>query len=399
MKSSAFFLAAAFLLGCSPSEQAAPTDPSTPAAAATASSAAINIDDPETCRACHGPIVQEWSESMHARAHYDRDPVFAAMRDLRAIKQGPQIVPKCRNCHTPRDTEDESTLAAKAGVSCATCHNAAHVTPSEVAKGAALISFDPAGTLRSARDVRAGASPAHPTGPAAPHLADGSSICLACHGAVANGAGAPTCTTGSEIAGGSQAGASCTSCHMPSTDGASGPFSARPTHASHQFPGPHRAWYQDDVSMLASAVALDLSWEGDAVLATLSNQAAHAFPSGFPGRMATLAVVGFDESGATVWEDLPSAPSQPGALLRKVYVDDAGKPTLPPFAKALKEDTRLTADEVRTLRWSPPAEVTRVQATLRYFLLPPPAAKAIGIQDAPESKPVVVAQTEAKRPR
>lgn len=400
MSRNTLLLAALLLIACGGSSPAPePTTPersdATPAEETSPeahASAGIDIDDPATCTGCHAPIVSEWQESMHARAHVKNDPIFSAMRDLRAKKQGEQIVPKCRVCHNPRDTEDETSPAAMAGVSCATCHNLAGVESSEMAKGSKLLTYADDGVLRGPHDIDPGTSPAHGTGPAAPWLTDGQTVCLACHANTANPKGAPTCTTGSEIAASDDPDASCTSCHMPEVEGASGPFSDRPTHRSHQFLGPHRAWYQDDPSILAAAMDLELTWEDGILVATLTNQAGHAFPSGFPGRVAAVVVKGFDAGGAEVW-----TADAPGLLLRKIYVDAEGKPILPPFADSLKEDTRLQPGAVRRVTMNPPATVARAQATLVYRLLPPPAAEALGMTDAPEAQPKKVKQVEAKR--
>ena len=359
----------------------------------------VDINNPESCRACHAPIVEEWEQSMHSRAHYDKDPIFANMRDLRVKRQGEIIVPKCRNCHNPRDTKDESTPAAKAGVSCAACHNAAHVEQSDMAKGAKLISYDESGVLLGARNIAPDASPAHPTGPAAPHLSDGSSICLACHSNTANPAGVPACTTGSEISSGSHAEASCASCHMPKVKGSSGPYSDRAEHASHTFPGPHRAYYQADTSLLEQAVDLSLSWQGDELIATATNKSGHSFPSGFPGRMAMVKVRGFDAAGAEVWTNIKDNPpaEDPSAVFFKIYIDEEGKPTMPPFAKELKSDTRLSPDEIRTLRWTPPQSVKRAEAIVVYRLMPPKVAKALGLTEAPEAQAIAFSKKKATR--
>jgi hypothetical protein len=322
------------VLACSPSERAPtaspqtvvsrPDDLGTPAAHASLDGRSV-----DACAGCHEAIVAEWRTSMHARAHHDRDPVYGAMRTLRMARQGDQVARKCATCHDPLDPEDPDSAAGRLGVACTACH-----------------ALDDLGAAT---------------------VADGRTVCLQCHAEATNPAGAPVCTTGSENA--AMGGVSCASCHMPPADG----------HASHAFPGPHRAWYQDDPSMLARAVAVGIDRRGDELVVSVTNTSGHGFPSGFPGRVARVRLVGDG------WTAAPDA-----LLFRKVYVDETGQPTLPPFAARLQTDSRLTPGETRTVRVPVPDAVTDVHAELVFALLPEPAAKALGITDLPEAKPVVV---------
>lgn len=365
-------LVALFACG-SPEPEASPAPVEAAKAAPVAS---FDPDDPTSCAPCHGQVVSEWQTSMHSQAHHDRDPIYGAMRTLRMAKQGEAVGGKCLTCHTPRAPEAPDSAAAQAGVSCATCHAAAEVH-ADRGPGAKALVFDDT-VFRSARDVAPGASPVHGTGPAAPHLADGRTMCLACHDATTTPADQPACTTGPEheaLAGDG----TCVSCHMPRVDGPSGAVSGRADHPSHAFLGPHQAW-SGDASFLASAVDLTVALEGRTATVTLTNQAGHAFPTGFPGRMAVLVVKGLDAGGATVWSNVPEQGlPEPAFLLNKVYVDADGKPVAAPFAKELKADRRLVPGEVRPVTVEVPAGVVAVEAELVFRLLPPPLAKALKV--------------------
>lgn len=355
--------------------------------------AALNPDDPSSCAPCHAAVVGEWQESMHSRAHHDNDPIYGAMRELRMARQGEQVAGKCAQCHTPRDPANDASEVAHTGVSCATCHAAESVGEG---LGAQALHFADGATFYGPSELAAGASPVHGTGGTRPHLADGRTLCLTCHDAMKNPSDAPTCTTGPESA---DSEASCTSCHMPLVEAASGSVDRDAQHRSHQFAGPHRAWYQDDPSMLAQAVDLSARLDGGKVHITLANQTGHAFPTGFPGRTAVVRATGFDAEGNEVWHNIESDPmaERPDAVLNKVYVDDAGSPTLPPFAARLARDNRLTAGETRELAWDVPAAVDRVDVKLVFLLLPGPAVAALGLEGTPEATPRGFAQTSTRQ--
>lgn len=380
-------LTLSLLAGCFDFEP--PPIPPEPQEKVTAPHQDLDLDDVNACAACHAAVTTEWRESMHAQAHHSRDPIYGAMRTFRMGKEGEALGEKCNACHAPRAEGSEDSAAAVQGVSCATCHTTLGVTPGK--EGAAALVPTPDGSLRGPHDLAPDVSPAHRNGPASPVIADGTTLCLACHAATQNAQGVASCTTGpehSEL----PAGATCASCHMPRVAGPSGAASSRADHASHIFSGPHRAWYQQDVALLASALQVTGTWEGDALTVTVHNAAGHAFPTGYPGRVAALKLVGHDKTGTVVWSSFQDDPmtESPEALWNKVYVDAAGQPTMPPYAAELKADRRLKPDETRVLTFSPPAAVRSIEAMLVFRLLAPPAAQTLGLQDSPEAAPRLV---------
>lgn len=349
----------------------------------------VRPDDPQSCAVCHPAIVAEWSESMHAHAHHEQDPIFGAMRTLRAKREGAQIEARCNVCHQPRDVEGRDAAIARTGVSCATCHelDAVHLGPGRSLGAGALVRGEP-GRMRGARDVPDGSSPVHASGPALPELRDGSTLCLACHAREQNPAGLATCETGDEL-GKAVGSESCVSCHMPEQPFPSGPVSTKASHRSHVFSGPHRAFLQDDASHFATAVELAGRFQGERFVLTLQNRSGHSFPSGFPGRLVIVVLRGLDSAGQERWRNVRAEPLQehPEAVLNKAYVDAEGKPTLAPYGVKLARDTRLGPGELRELTVAVPPDVVQVEATLRYFLVAPPAAEKLGIAALPEAKP------------
>lgn len=391
-----------FLVGCS-SKPSGPPEPvavepnPTAVELAKALEQPINLDDPATCAVCHAAVYAEWTESMHARAHHTKDPIYGAMRAFR-IGIGQKIEGKCANCHAPRADKDLEGPAALTGVSCATCHNLEAVHSAEASKGRRQLVFAKDDTMRSARDVPDGTSPVHGNGPALPELADGKSLCLACHGTHENPAGVPVCTTGSELE--EHAGSeTCVSCHMPEVDAPSGVVSSKSKHRSHQFLGPHRSYETEGGHILEEAVQLTGQLRGRRLVVSLRNQSGHSFPSGFPGRMAVLRIRGLDAEGRTVWKNFESdaMTESPESVLNKVYADENGEPTLPPLAKSMLRDSRLRPDETREIIFEVDPATASAELALSYYLVPPPAAKRIGVDAEELLRPVPVARLVLQR--
>jgi len=393
IRSTLLFVAAVVSsLGCERKERSS---------AERAAMTAVNPDDPRPCGSCHATVVEEWRQSMHSRADHRADPIYAALRELRSTRQGDASVAECAQCHNPRSPDNLERETARVGVGCAACHNVQTVHSEPGKFGARAIERGVDNRMVGPHDLEPGVSPGHATGPSADFIKDGRSLCLACHAARDNPQGVSTCTTGFEHAAHQNANATCVSCHMPRVDSPAGAVNRARTHASHAFIGPHRAWYQDDVSLLASAIKLSATLGEGTLEVTLDNRSGHGFPTGFPGRMAVLTAVGKDATGAPVWRnyETDAARESPASVLNKVYVDGEGKPVMPPFAAELKRDNRLKPDEVRALDFVVPAAVVTVELSLAYRLLPPPAAKTLGLQDALEAEPrVIIEHTVRAKP-
>lgn len=369
----------------------------TPAAFA-AGHPAVDPTNPQTCAPCHGNIVEEWSESMHSMAHQSRDPIFGAMREMRMKKQGPQLGAQCARCHSPVAVEAPESPAAVAGVSCAACHQLSGVELTAESEGAPNLKRVEEVIFRGPHDLAPNASPVHGTGPAAPWLTDGKTVCMSCHSLHTNHNGLAVCSTGQEQVGEAKA-EQCTSCHMPEVQGPAGAVGGRATHRSHIFSGPHRLWLQNDDSLMKTAVGLSVRFEGAEVVVTLKNGSSHGFPTGFPGRMALVEVVGEGADGAQVWRNAGKGPMKidPKAVLNRVYLSGEGKPTMPPFAAKPGPDRRLKSGETRELRYAVPATVSRVKARVKYVLAPPPMVKKLKLGDRPEARPKVITAAEAQR--
>ena len=360
----------------------------------------FDVDDPAQCAGCHAEIVAQWRSSMHAHSHHSQDPIFDAMRSLRMKREGAKLAGRCAQCHGPRDPGDPESRVSKVGVGCASCHLVDNLDRAGgKKKGAQALSFSES-TMRGPHDIEIAPAAPHGVGKAAPFIKDGKNLCLACHDAMRNPQGAATCTTGTEYAAG-QAEKSCAECHMPTVERPNGAASQRKSHASHRFLGPH-ALFGDErqKDFMASAIEMTGEVKKHDLELNLQNEAGHSVPSGFPGRVVLIKMVGFDASKNPVWSNWSDDPMKedPDAVLNKVYVDTAGNPTMPPYSARLERDNRLAPGEQRKLTWKLPPVVERVEVQLLYRLLSPGAVKGLGLSDSRLAEAQPFARLTLRRP-
>ena len=339
----------------------------------------VDVDDPATCTPCHQAIVGEWSESLHRQAHHSQDPIYAALRSLRMRDEGPEVAGACAKCHTPRAPVGD-VEGGLHGVSCAACHGVQAVKASGV--GRDRFEAAPPGVLLGPHDVAAGASPAHGTGPAPAHFADGSTLCMACHEQLANPRGVGMCATGLEWQAGGQP--ACTHCHMPEVATPNGVADTDGRHRDHRFFG--HGMQADNPAALTLAGRI----VGDTLVLTATNQSGHALPTGFPGRVVQIELEGFDGAGRSVWRPTDVQ----GLALRRAFFDAAGAPTMPHQAVKAGPDTRLVAGEARLIPVAVPSEVQRIEAWAVHLALPPPVATRLGL---PPLTPRLLGRTTIQR--
>lgn len=359
----------------------------------------VDPDDPDACAQCHAQIVSEWKESMHARSHHAKDPIYGGVHGLVAKKLGADTAKACARCHNPRDPDEPTSPAGALGVSCATCHMLDDVHVGTGKSGADALVFASEVRMRAGHDMAPGSSPAHQTGPAPEFIKDRETLCLACHDAATNPGGVTTCATGAEFEGRAAKEKGCIDCHMPRIEGPGGEVGSRSEHARHVFLGPHRAWYEQDSSFLAEAVSLETTFAEAGLQVTITNRSGHGFPTGFPGRTAVLMVIGKDAAGEVVWRNIENDPMKesPDSVFNKVYVDEEGKPTMPVFSASMKRDNRLKPAEVRTLTFEVPESVATVDSKLFLHLVPKAAHEKIGIAGELEAEPRLVTTAVATR--
>ncbi|MCA9543761.1 MAG: hypothetical protein KC613_05205 [Myxococcales bacterium] len=363
----------------------------------------LDFDNPATCAPCHAAVVAEWTRSMHAQAHHSKDPVYAGLRAVRMAKEGAAVAQGCDTCHAPRAAgPDDLSPAATNGVSCATCHTTAHVKAQ--GQGAArLVPFEDPKMIQGPNKARPGMVAPHGLGgDPPPHFVDGMSLCLACHEQLVSPKGVTLCNTGHEFGGlgGAFPDQRCIDCHMPIIEGPSGTVDRDQAHASHSFVGPHHRWTPAEQGATPpQPVEVEAAFDGGLLRVVLKNGAGHGWPSGFPARLALVKLVGLDAGGQPVWTNFKDDPlaESPESVLNAVFVDAAGKPTLPPFSVAKQRENRLRPGEARTVTYAVPAAVKAVKGKVLYRLVPPPAVKLFKLEGLPEAEPRPVIDFEVAR--
>jgi hypothetical protein len=135
-----------------------------------------------------------------------------------------------------------------------------------------------------------------------------------------------------------------------------------------------------DGKMITRGLAMSMQTErsGDVIKATLivRNRLPHAYPTGAPFRNFFIRVATYDKDGKMLWKNYQVHPikDDPKAAFWLTLGDKDGKPTVPPKATQILQDSRLKPNEVRTLTYEIPVEpgTSIVRAEALYDLLLPP---------------------------
>jgi len=387
---------------------------------------------PEACMKCHEEIVTQWQGSMHANSSALKDPIHGAfyknvMGDptQENLRNKKGQYPVCLKCHAPvAALEKKTDLSAKPayaqGIGCTTCHSIKAFKGLDKPDGKPLYGIDayemdtaslygPSGisytTDRTPEDAK-WPTPVHHPVPIQGNksaLFKSNDACMGCHEKRANAHGTPLCRTGNEYRS-SKNFISCQACHMSIVtvpkmkDGQVVPGETV-TIPDHSMAGGH------DGKMITRGIALemDTTREGDVLKAkiTVRNRLPHAYPTGAPFRNFFIRVATYDKDGKLLWKNYKVHPikDDPKAAFWYTLGDEAGKPTMPPKATQVLQDSRLKPNEVRTLEYDipVPAGTSIVRAEALYdLLLPPIKAKMKGKLPDDLMKPKLAASAEIR---
>jgi hypothetical protein len=170
---------------------------------------------------CHSSFIDQWQQSMHAKAL--TDPLFRSKVAEGNAATGGAIGPFCLKCHGPVATmtgslaNTDTKTAGAQGIVCSFCHQ---VTGGTAPTNNVALMVDPSGVYRAQLST-----------PTAPHATAysgfhaTSAICGSCHNVSHPGNGLPIEATYTEWQGSPQAkaGIQCQDCHMSAAPGLIGP--------------------------------------------------------------------------------------------------------------------------------------------------------------------------------
>ena len=361
----------------------------------------------KACKQCHEEIYAQWEGSMHANSSALKDPIHGAFyknvigdptqEDVRTKKGA---YPVCLKCHAPvaameKKTKLDAKPAYAAGISCTTCHSFSGFKGTDTADGKPLYGIDayeidpnslygPSGITYTTDRTPEGAkwpTPVHHPIPLQGNKSDlfkSNDACMGCHEKRNNFHGTPLCRTGEEYRSTDNF-VACQACHMAIVtvpkmkDGQVVPGQSV-TIPDHSMAGGH------DGKMITRGLALSMQTEraGDVIKATLivRNRLPHAYPTGAPFRNFFIRVATYDKDGKMLWKNYQVHPikDDPKAAFWLTLGDQDGKPTVPPKATQILQDSRLKPNEVRTLTYEIPVEpgTSIVRAEALYDLLLPP---------------------------
>jgi hypothetical protein len=361
----------------------------------------------KACKQCHEEIYAQWEGSMHANSSALKDPIHGAFyknvigdptqEDVRTKKGA---YPVCLKCHAPvaameKKTKLDAKPAYAAGIGCTTCHSFSAFKGTDSAEGKPLYGIDayeidpnslygPSGITYTTDRTPEGAkwpTPVHHPIPLQGNKSDlfkSNDACMGCHEKRNNFHGTPLCRTGEEYRSTDNF-VACQACHMAIVtvpkmkDGQVVPGQTV-TIPDHSMAGGH------DGKMITRGLAMSMQTErsGDVIKATLivRNRLPHAYPTGAPFRNFFIRVATYDKDGKMLWKNYKVHPikDDPKAAFWLTLGDKDGKPTVPPKATQILQDSRLKPNEVRTLSYEIPVEpgTSIVRAEALYDLLLPP---------------------------
>jgi len=314
--------------------------------------------DAESCGMCHEAERDAWSASAHATS--GTSPVFEALLDEVGRTWGDVAVDSCIGCHQPGHGGD-------VGIGCVSCHAATGNTGER--DGRLRVDLE----IPLAGPSGAGSNGAHATRQTG--FLTSASLCGTCHEVTGPSLlEEPTLSEyrESEFA---ATGTTCATCHMPAGE--------------HRFVGIDPAWdgdhearqraIDDARTLMAEAVALDVTRDGDEAVITVTNVGAgHAVPTG----AAFLRDLWIDVSFGDHAEDervlsLGAEATSVGEPVALITDADAITPR------------GLAAGETRVVRVSIPEGTTTVVATLRLRAIRWEVLNALGLESRREEVPTI----------
>ncbi|QOP40500.1 multiheme c-type cytochrome [Sulfurimonas marina] len=336
-----------------------------------------------SCKTCHKRIVDEWSNSWHAKSHFKNDEYFRKSIEYvsrKTRKSLNSVKVECATCHNPRisvtDTGMDYEIAAvmgldkgskvnkavnddaiSEGINCVVCHNVdkIHDEYDEKKRGMDRVEWTPSGTMTGPyKDAK---SPYHKTIHHDFMDKTPNRLCFVCHANDRSVKGLVFTNMEAEYKG-DQA---CVTCHMgPQKQDVAATFSINGKQKirsvrNHGFMGAHSS------AMWEGALKVALSTKQNNLLISIENPQPHNIPSGFGGRELVLDVIFKDAQGKALGTKTIS--------LTTKYTRRKGKASTPHIAKKQSKDMSIPAKGRKVLKVEKLKGAKKVEVNLSYKLV------------------------------
>lgn len=361
----------------------------------------VKYHDSKKCMACHIKQVKKWSNSYHAKSHYNSDEYLRKTMDYYSRKTRRPINAvkvECAACHNPRiavtSTDDQyhidvlfgldknshvnkavSDSSLSEGVNCLVCHNVDKILDHlpEDRRGVHRIAWNKVGTMSGPfKNVK---SPYHQSQYRDFFEDKPEKLCFVCHANDRSKEGLLFTNMKAEYKKSDQ---TCTDCHMgPKKEGIASnlpmnkgkPF--KRMVRDHNFAGAHVSW------MWEAALKISAKRQGKRIHVTISNDIPHNIPSGFGARELVLDVT--YRSGTDVLR-------KKSVSLTQRYRDKRGKPTIPHLAKTATKDASVPAQGSKVVKLPVIDGAGQVMIELSYRLVNDEIRKMLKLEDPIWSK-------------
>lgn len=362
------------------------------------------------CKVCHHRIVDEWSESWHAKSHFQHDEYFRKSIEYvsrKSRKSLTSVKVECATCHNPRinvtQTGQDYEIAAvmglskgskadkavnddsiSEGINCVVCHNIdkIHDEYDETKRGIDRVEWTPSGTMTGPySDAK---SPYHKTIHHDFMDKNPNKLCFVCHANDRSVHGMVFTNMEAEYKG-DQA---CVECHMgpqkkdvAATYSFNGKAKMR-TVRNHGFMGAHFD------SILNGALKLSSELKGKDIIVTITNPQPHNVPSGFGGRELLLEMVYKNKAGEIIDTKTLS--------LTTTYERKKGRDGIPHTATEQSKDMSIPAKGSKSFKVERVAKTAVVEITLSYKLANDEIRELLELKDAIWNKKFFVAKLRQK---
>ncbi|WP_428738298.1 multiheme c-type cytochrome [Sulfurimonas sp.] len=362
------------------------------------------------CKVCHHRIVDEWSDSWHAKSHYKNDEYFQKSIEYVSRKHRKSlnsVKVECATCHNPRISVTNTTLdyelaavmgltegskvdkavsddSLGEGINCVVCHNIdkIHDEYDATKRGIHRVEWTKSGTMTGPyTDAK---SPYHKTIHHDFMDKNPNKLCFVCHANDRSVRGLVFTNMEEEYVGEQK----CVECHMgpqkkdvAATYSFNGKAKIR-TVRNHGFMGAHFD------SMLNGALELSSEKKGRSLIITISNPQPHNVPSGFGGRELLLEMVYKNKSGEVIDTKTLS--------LTTTYERKKGREGIPHMAKKASKDMSIPAKGSKSFKVEKVAGAAMVEITLSYRLVNDEIRELLELKEPIWSKKYFVAKLRQK---